>query len=135
MNRYLLDRASRLAIVLAILLPATSCGILDPEEVDEIRVVNRTEAPVFIQVWELETAYAVDPAPFFTLDPATDPVLAPGAFHLYQPEDVLGDYQTGKGVAIFVFEVQEEVAYFRTVVQVTGPQLRNREGRVRIDGF
>lgn len=116
-------------------LLAASCGILDPEDVDRIRVANRTEAPLFIQVWDLETSYLVDPAPFFTLDPSMHPILEPGDSRVFKTEDVQGDYESGNGVGIFVFEIQEDLAYFRTVLQVTGRQLRERDGRVRIQAF
>jgi len=135
MNRHQLERGSRRGGVLLPCLMAAACGILGPDGVEEIRVINRTDVPIHVQVWELETAYLVDPAPSFTLDPATDPVLEPGTFRRFQPEEVLGSYEPGEGLGIFVFEVQGEVAYFRTSLQLTGAQLRHREGRVPVKGL
>lgn len=113
----------------------TSCSILDPEDPEAIRIINRTESAIHVWAWELESSYTVDPAPSFTVDLSTHSVLLTGESLELLPEDIQGTYEPGLDVALFIFEVQGNTAFYRMVRQVTAEDLREKEGRVRISEF
>ena len=113
----------------------SSCSVLEPEDPQVIRITNETSTALHIQAWEMEASYVVDPAPSFALDPSSDPVLLPGeALKLY-PEEIHGPYEPGKDLALFIFEVQENTAFYQSVQQVRAGTLRKRDGRILITGF
>lgn len=122
-------------LALPLLWTLSSCSILGPEDPEEIRVTNRTEAVILVQVWELQASHTVDPAPAFVMDWARDDILFPQEKLTLRSEEVNGPYEPGEDLAIFLFKVQGNTAFFRSVQHVTGKELRDRNGRVRIQGF
>jgi hypothetical protein len=122
-------------LALPLLWLLSSCSILGPGDPEEIRITNRTDVAIHVQVWELQASYIVDPAPSFALDGSREGVLLHDETLSLQPEDVNGPYAAGKDLAIFLFEVQGDTAFFRTVQHVAWKEIRDGNGRVLIQGF
>lgn len=112
-----------------------SCSILDPEDPEVIRVINNTSSSIYVQAWELESSYLVDPVPSFPFDPSEHSAILPGESQRFLPEEIDGPWEPGLGVALFIFEIEETTAVLKTLRQVPARELRNREGRIRISEF
>jgi hypothetical protein len=116
-------------LVLTILLPA--CSILEPEEAG-IRVLNRTVVPIHVLAWEQEASYLVDPVPSFDFLPGEITIIPPGGSQAFSPQEISGGYETGDGVALFVYEVEGTTAVLRTLESFTRLELRKADYRIRI---
>ena len=113
---------------------SVACSIIEPED-GSIRIRNRTEASIFVDVWDLESSYLLDLLVAGQISPDPDQVLAPGDSRVVRVSDVSGDFQLGNDLRLFVYEVVGDKGEYRSIVTQTADQLRESDYRIVIDSF
>lgn len=120
-------------LILSILV-CGACSILDPEDVS-IEVKNRTESSIYFQAWDLEASHLVDLSASGRVTPNPAHILRPGASRVLRPWEVSGDFQIGNDLRIFIYEVLGDLGEYRSMVTLTGEQLRRLGHDVTITSF
>ena len=120
-----------LLLALATAAFGEACSILEPEEI-EIRIVNRSERPILYFAWELQSSHLVDLKGSFPIPSNDARVLPPGASRILLPSDVSGEYRREDHLAVFVYEVLDDRAEFRTALTVSPRDLRSSGNRIRV---
>lgn len=121
------SRLRPVSLLFPLLLAA--CSDLGPHSGgdDAIRFTNGGETTRLIIVVELETSTRWDPNLRINVTPADARtlrgLLGPGAAVLLTGADIGGGYTRGNGVRVFVYDVVDSTAVYRTSVPFTGAQL------------
>lgn len=123
-----------LSTVVLILVGGTLCGacsILTPDE-EEIRLLNQTESSILFLAWELQSSHLVDLSPSVTVTPDDDRVLSPGSSRALPPSDISGGFEAGDDLRLFLYEVLDGTAEYRSTLTLSAADLRATGHRIRI---
>lgn len=124
---------TRPAFVLLTLCLA-ACSDLGPGggKSDTISFANGGNKPLSIIVVELETSKRIDPNPSFKVTSNQRGLLQPGDVVSLTGQDISGGYTRGDGVTVFVYDVVDGVANYRTSIQLTSAQLKEQNFHVDV---
>ena len=131
--RYRIVAFARPALLLLVLCLA-ACSDLGPDgrTGNTISFTNSGSKVLLIAVVELETSALINFSPTILVTPGHRGLLKPRETVSLTGQDITGGYSRGDGVDVFVYDVADSVAQFRTALQVTASQLRRRHFHVYV---
>ncbi len=118
-------------LLLAGILTLSGCSILEPDG-PEIRVVNRTESTILVWASEEETSHLVDLAPSFHVSPDDDRMLRSGASRTLESAEIIGGFEAGDHLVLFLYEVEDDTAEYRLTLVLSPADLLESAQTVRI---
>lgn len=120
-----------LAALLTLAALCVSCGVVDPVPAGVV-LTNVGDATLLALVLERETANVVDPNPRFPVEPDDPRILPPGADRSYDAADIIGGYERGQDLRVFIYEVIAGEAVWEGAKTLTHGEMDARDFRMDI---
>ena len=108
-----------------------SCGVVDPGP-DGVVLTNASDITLLALVVERETSNVIDPNPRFDVEPDDPRIMPPGADRSYDAADIIGGYERGQDLRVFIYEIIAGEAVWEGVKTLTHGEMDARGFRMDI---